>query len=333
MRRLDLRIRTLWAILLLAAGAAACADAPPPPPSEAELLVQHLESTGGYDVHGGFIITATDVRTNLVTGASQLVVDIRAPEDFAAGHVEGAVNVPLTGLADYMAQLSPAASTYGDIVLICYSGQSAAYAAGVLRAMGYHNARSMKWGMAAWHEDFAGGWVRNRANARATEWIDEPSPAPTATYELPALTTGLSTGEGILGVRARTVLAEGFGPAAISNADVFANPAAFFTVNLWPSELYQNTGHVPGAVNLDPAADPFLSTTQLHTLPTDQPVVLYCWTGQSSAYMAGYLRVLGYDARSLMFGTNGMIYDRMVADEVGNAFDPERDVMNYSYVQ
>ena len=51
-----------------------------------------------------------------------------------------------------------------------------------------------------------------------------------------------------------------------------------------------------------------------------------------SAYISGYLRTLGYDARSLLFGANGMIYDRMVAESVPNPFDPGHDIMNYGYV-
>jgi rhodanese-related sulfurtransferase len=39
--------------------------------------------------------------------------------------------------------------------------------------------------------------------------------------------------------------------------------------------------------------------------------VVYCYTGQNSANLAAYLRLVGYDAKSLKFGTNGMIYDQM----------------------
>jgi rhodanese-related sulfurtransferase len=329
MTRIDFRFRALWALPLLAVAVSACADASAP--AEADVLVAHLEANAGYDVHGGFIINASEVRANLVDGASQLVLDLRRPGDFAAGHVEGAVNVSVTDLADHLATAVPAASTYETIVLICYSGQSAAWAAGVLRAMGYENVRSMRWGMAAWHEDFAGVWVRNRTNVGVAEWVAEPAPAPDAVHAPPMLATGLPDGPAILDARGRSVLAEGFLVVGMSPADALANPDALFIVNVWPAELYRTAGHVPGAANYDPAARPFLTSTRLRTLPPNRPVVLYCWTGQSSAYMAGYLRVLGYDARTLLFGTNGMIYDRMVADGMGNAFDPAGDVMNYDY--
>ena len=49
----------------------------------------------------------------------------------------------------------------------------------------------------------------------------------------------------------------------------------------------------------------------LKTLPTNKQVVVYCWTGQTSANLAAYLRVIGYDAKSLTYGANGMIYDKL----------------------
>jgi filamentous hemagglutinin family protein len=61
--------------------------------------------------------------------------------------------------------------------------------------------------------------------------------------------------------------------------------------------------------------------------------VIYCYTGQTSAYLTGYLRVLGYDARSLLFGANGMIFDKMITDGVASAFVPETQIMDYDYVK
>ena len=71
-------------------------------------------------------------------------------------------------------------------------------------------------------------------------------------------------------------------------------------------------GHIDGAMQYTPKVD-LASTTFLLTLPTNMPVVVYCYSGQHSANMAAYLRVLGYDALSLTFGANGMIHDNMTA--------------------
>lgn len=329
--------RRFWILLpLLLGGMVACDDDNgteplPEPLDEAEVLVTYLEATRGYDVQGGFVIKSTDVHTNVLTEADQYVIDIRAAADYNAGHIEGAVNVAFDELDAHLASMSPAPSTYDVIVIACYSGQTAAYATGILRAMGYENVKSMKWGMSSWHADFSGSWVNNRSNARATEFETGASPAKSAEGELPTLNTGFEDGPSILAARAAAVLDAGFGPAKLTNADLFQDLDGHYIMNFWPASLYENTGHVPGAILYDPSTTPWLSTTYLKTLPTDEPVVTYCYTGQTSAYITGYLRVLGYDAKTLLFGANGMIWDKMVADGVANAFNPATEVHDYAY--
>lgn len=324
--------RSGWALLLLSV--VACSDSTvtaPDPVVEADVLVSYVEANRDYNVQSGFVIKASDVRTNVVTSANQYVIDIRAADAYNAGHIEGAVNVSWGDLANHLAGMSPAASSYDVIVIACYSGQTAAYATGILRAAGYENVKSMKWGMSSWHDDFSAPWVNGRSNIRATQFVTGASPAMNAMGELPTLTTGFEDGASILDARISTVLSEGFTPAKITNADVFASTDSYYIVNFWPPALYQNTGHIPGAIDYDPGTTPFLSTTFLKTLPTDQPVVVYCYTGQTSAYITGYLRTLGYDARTLLYGANGMIWDKMVEDGVANAFDPSHDIYNYDY--
>jgi len=49
----------------------------------------------------------------------------------------------------------------------------------------------------------------------------------------------------------------------------------------------------------------------ISSLNPDGTVVTYCWTGQTSSMVTAYLSVLGYDAKSLKFGTNGMIHSTL----------------------
>ena len=84
-------------------------------------------------------------------------------------------------------------------------------------------------------------------------------------------------------------------------------------------------GHIPGAINYEPGPKPFTQATDLLTLPADSPFVIYCYTGQTSAYLSGYLRTLGYDAKTLLFGANAMFFDTMP----GSRFVPANEVMDY----
>ncbi len=103
---------------------------------------------------GSNIMGATDVLAALEAGEVS-VVDIRKAEDFAAGHIEGAVNVPFgANMNDAFAELPE-----GKLVVACYSGQTAGQTVGVLRTLGY-DAVSLKSGM--------GGWVDADGNALPT---------------------------------------------------------------------------------------------------------------------------------------------------------------------
>jgi rhodanese-related sulfurtransferase len=143
---------------------------------------------------------------------------------------------------------------------------------------------------------------------------------------LPELTTGKETGEEIFLDRWDVVLAEGFGAAAITNGDVYANLDNYYIINYWPNAEYLDPGHIEGSMQYTPNTDLKLDES-LKTLPTDKPVVVYCYTGQNSARIAAYLRIIGYDAKSLKFGANGMIYDDMSKSKWS-----EGAVMGYDYV-
>ena len=43
----------------------------------------------------------------------------------------------------------------------------------------------------------------------------------------------------------------------------------------------------------------------------EKTAVTYCWTGQTSSMVTAYLNVIGYNAVSLKFGANSMIYDNL----------------------
>jgi rhodanese-related sulfurtransferase len=324
------KLRKYWATLMLVlfAGLAACEDSAtePEPVVESQLLVDYLEANRSYDVHGGFVIKAENVRTTQVTEpGSQYIIDIRAADAYTAGHIDGAVNVPMGELLGHLASLSNAAA-YDQIVLVCYSGQSAAYATGVARAAGYENVFSMKWGMSSWHTDTSGPWLNNRSNEFALLLETGASPAKPAPGELPTLNTGFETPEAIMEARATAVMTE-FGDAKIPANSVFQNTDGFFIINYWPQAKYE-AGHIPSAIMYEPATKPFEQDADLLTLPVDRPVVVYCYTGQTSAYLAGYLRMLGYDARTLLFGANGMFFDNVP----GARFVPENEVKDYPMV-
>jgi rhodanese-related sulfurtransferase len=76
-----------------------------------------------------------------LAGTEALIVDVRDPHEFAADHIEGAINLPLGELRRRFEDL-PRAS---EIWLYCGVGQRSYYALRFLRQRGY-NARSLPGG-------------------------------------------------------------------------------------------------------------------------------------------------------------------------------------------
>jgi rhodanese-related sulfurtransferase len=304
---------------------ASCED-DDPAVNEAKELIEYLESTGGTVVNTFPVMKkATDVNTGVITSADQYIIDIRSTETFDAGHIEGAVNVAANDvLAHYEANNL---QDYETVAIVCYSGQTAGWVNGLLKTMGYTNTKDMKWGMCGWNETTSGSWTseNNVNNSKATDLVIT---ATTKREEgnFPKLNTGETDGENILRARVEAVFAEGFAEAKVSNATVFAATDDYYIVNYWSEEHY-DWGHIPGAIQYAPKAS-LTSDTFLKTLPTDKTIAVYCYTGQTSAHVAAYLRVLGYDAKSILFGMNGMSYDAMP----GTKFVADSDIHDYDLV-
>ena len=324
----------LLSFLLLAVFISSCEkDEETPAINESEVLATYLESTDS-PLHKDFvntdmptIIAASEVKTLNETG-QVYIIDIRSAADFATGHIANAHNVAFADLLSHIKAVN--LSSYTKVAIVCYTGQTAAYGASLLRLMGYDKVFSMKWGMCAWNADFAGKWntAISTGNAFASQFTSTAT-AKGAAGEMPVLSTGKTTGQEILEARVATLLTDGFTPATVTNTVLFGNLTGHYIVNYWPEAQYSDPGHVPGAMQYTPKESIKLSA-DLKTLPTDKPVAVYCYTGQTSAYLTAYLRLLGYDAKSVLFGTNAMIYDKMVAAGGMTVWGPSQ-IMGYDY--
>jgi len=276
---------------------------------ESLLLVEYLEnptSPAANYGNGPLAIKSPEAVHTLMVADKVHIIDIRNDIDFADGHIEGAVNMPAANVRAYIDATD--LSVYDEISIVGYSGQTASWLTCLLQLAGYKDVYAMKWGMSGWHSDFD-KWTANISNEKATLFV-ATSTDKAAAGDLPDLTTGYSLAEEIFEARFDAVLAEGFGAAAVSNADVYANLSNYYIINYWPMAEYIDPGHIDGAIQYTPSVDLALST-YLETLPTDKPIVIYDYTGQNSARVAAYLRIIGYDAKSLKFGTNSMIHDEM----------------------
>lgn len=81
---------------------------------------------------------------------AELVLDVREPDEYATGHLPGAVNIP-RGLLEFKLSGTPAYERRDlKIVLYCKTGGRAALAACALHEMGYVSVQSVAGGIDAW---------------------------------------------------------------------------------------------------------------------------------------------------------------------------------------
>lgn len=78
--------------------------------------------------------------------ADLVVLDVRSPGEFAAGHVPGAMNIPHDRIGEHLAEVP----RDKDVVLYCQSGRRAGIAAQVLAEQGYTRLFHLEGDIAAW---------------------------------------------------------------------------------------------------------------------------------------------------------------------------------------
>ena len=231
------------------------------------------------------------------------IIDIRGAADFEAGHIEGAVNTTLANV------LTTASNTTKPILVACYTGQTASHAVIALRLSGYSDAKVLKWGMSGWNSNFSGPWLGNSGAENGVTAIDNPNWVTTATEDLVTFNNPVLTGTdgaSILEAQVTKMLNDGF--KGVTNTAVLDNPEDYYINNYWAQADVDHYGHIAGAYRVMPLS---LENGEMKNIDPTKTAVTYCWTGQTSSMVTAYLNVIGYNAKSLKFGTNKMIYTEL----------------------
>ena len=84
----------------------------------------------------------------LINREKAVVVDVSEASEFAAGHVVGSRNVPLS---EFEAKLAGAVKNKTlPLILVCQSGARSGRALAVAKKLGYEQAQTLAGGLAAW---------------------------------------------------------------------------------------------------------------------------------------------------------------------------------------
>ena len=98
-------------------------------------------------------VSAEDLHV-MINGKSDIILlDVRAPQEFADSHIEGAVNIPVPDLRVRYKELS----SNLPIVLICSTGHRSSLGASILKQNGFREVYNTAGGMTGYH---AAGYVK-----------------------------------------------------------------------------------------------------------------------------------------------------------------------------
>jgi len=95
-------------------------------------------------------VDVNDLERLLKEDSTLILIDARTSEEFAGGHVAGAINVPIAELTDFAQTQRNAPKDF--VVTMCGSTGRGEQAASILNSNGMANVQVMKGGLKAWQE-------------------------------------------------------------------------------------------------------------------------------------------------------------------------------------
>ena len=283
------------------------------------IMLENLEYTGTFITNEPcpILINAEEL---FYSSDRYTIFDFRPQNEYNLGHIKNAVNMTSPKLLSYLSQNNIAQSS--NIVCVDANGQSSAYYAALLRLFGYNNAFSLNFGMASWNPAFAGCW--NDA-VKSNVWVgmnftdsayskNDFTPLPAVDFPATANSPQAKTR-----YRISELLNIGF----VDTLNYFSDSMAFHNyvfcygnTGLYFSgsrSAYPDQGHPVNTPLYIPGRDLYPAYA-LQTIPSNFPSIIYCCNGQLSAAALAYLRTLGYNVRTLLYGAEFLCHDRIAGE-------------------
>lgn len=322
-----------------------------------ELLVQKFEAEGDYinSPWNPALVKAQFVYDNIT---QFMIVDIRSSEEFSQGRIPNSINVKAKSLLDFMDS-----NNSKTIVIVSASGQHAAYCTSILRLLKYKNVYSMNFGIGIWNSNFSHYW--ENALDDVSDWFEVGNQVPTTPETLPTQPIVNSDKiDSYIKDRAKELLNFDFIDGTNINHEseltidyqtvennyyelrsdpkgqlrMFLNQEKAYVICYGNTELYLVTGiylyaaaHPPQTVvfrMLDGNHSSFRTSEYLQNIPNNKKIFIYSFNGQRSAYITAYLRMLGYNAKSIIYGACNMLYPAIKRNVNLRDFTYRSDIVN-----
>lgn len=281
------------------------------------------------------LITYVETRTSLLRGKdypalvgvdelhqsldNYLVLDIRTPEQFSAGHISRAISLDKSELLDYFKNINP--YVYNKIVIVSNTGQMASLCAGLLLIAGYENIYVLDRGMTYWNSAFSDELRNAHGDGQwyfTYRFIPAIKPAKSNATPVVEYAGNPANIDERVEDRIQTILKKDEFELYISAAEfseaynrfqrwydgnfvIYAVPDTVLPGDPPPDGI-RNVFGPQSMVFYDFPRD-FLSYNNLLTLPLDKNIVIYSPNGQRSSFYQAYLNFIGYEkTRSLKYG-------------------------------
>jgi rhodanese-related sulfurtransferase len=234
------------------------------------------------------IVSMDSFVADLKAGTDMFVVDIRSADDYAKGHIRGAVNVPWN--TNSMFEAIPHLPTDRTVFVHCYSGQTAGQAIVTMRMAGIQ-AVSVN-----------SGWNLGISRVEGYEELVTTDPTPINT----SFNNGVSQEvqnlirayyEELFTHRgtpfANRFISEENAKAVLDAAD----PGVQFVDLRRPEDFA--AGRIATAVNVPFGPN---MVDLISNLPADKRFIVNCYSGQTANQAIALFNLMGYDSVNLFYG-------------------------------
>jgi len=194
------------------------------------------------------------------------LVDVRTPEEFAEGHLKGAVNI------NFKKRTFPdfinAIDKEKPVMIYCRSANRSGKAALIMQSLGFKEVIDLDGGFKAW-------------NKEGLEVITEDNEANVKLQEL--LAKGELKGEGTVGVSHQV---------GVEEFDKLVKDGKVTLVDVRTAKEFAE-GHIEGAINVDWKNRHFAENA-LKNITDDKPVAIYCRSGNRATRAMFAMGAIGF---------------------------------------
>lgn len=251
--------------------------------AQEDVVSDRLQEYGGDLPDGYGLITVEETITAIAEG-NTFLLDVRQPEEYEAGHIQGAVPVPLREVGQNL-DLLPGIND--EIIVICQGGYRAMIAGAALQVLGYENVRILKGGFGAW----VGENLPTVTEPTEGTPGDVPAFDPVLQEAITDLLLNLPEGWGI--VQANDLAAE------------LAEDAPIL-IDVRSQGEYDSVGYIRGAQHI--WINEFMANMDQWPADKDANIVVYCASSYRGNIAFVMMRLMGYtNVRNLAGGMNSWL--------------------------